>query len=217
MNIWGLCGRAKKLPCCTRLGTKVIAGALGGALRQDGGFDLDEFLARKIVPHRLADPVAEKKVLLERSAPKVEVAVLQAERLARIRILFDLEGRGFRLAEHLERGDADLDLPRLQVRVGHPLGPEDHLPPDGQHPFRADLPGELVGRLAVGGIGHHLGDAVAIAQVDENEPAVIPACLGPAHQHHLAVHVPGPEIAARVGASGGEKRAQIFSSRTGIA
>ena len=45
---------------------------------------------------------------------------------------------------------------------------------------------------------HHLGDAGAIAQVDEHRAAVIAAVVDPSEEDHFASHVPRGELAARV-------------------
>ena len=37
-------------------------------------------------------------------------------------------------------------------------------------------------------VEHHLGDAFPVAQIDENDAAVVPAAQDPAHQHHLFAH-----------------------------
>ena len=45
---------------------------------------------------------------------------------------------------------------------------------------------------------HHLREAVAVAQVHENNPAVIPAPVHPTHQHCVAAFIGGAQFAACV-------------------
>src|SRR5262249_39079788 len=50
------------------------------------------------------------------------------------------------------------------------------------------------------GIGHHLGDAVVVAQVDKQQPAVIAHAVHPAGQAHVLADVTLAQGAAGVGA-----------------
>jgi hypothetical protein len=43
-----------------------------------------------------------------------------------------------------------------------------------------------------------LGDPLAVAQVDEDQPAMVAAAQGPAHQDDFASDVGGPQVAAVV-------------------
>ena len=49
-------------------------------------------------------------------------------------------------------------------------------------------------------IGHQLRDAVMVAQVDEEEPAVIANAMAPARQAHVLSDVGFPQVAAAMGA-----------------
>ena len=49
-------------------------------------------------------------------------------------------------------------------------------------------------------VGHQLGEAVMVAQVDEEEPAVIADAMAPAGQAHVLSDVGFPQVAAGVGA-----------------
>ena len=46
-----------------------------------------------------------------------------------------------------------------------------------------------LGDFAAGGVEDHLGDTVAVAQVDENAAAVVAARAYPAEQHDLRAYV----------------------------
>ena len=56
--------------------------------------------------------------------------------------------------------------------------------------------GVAVGRELL--VEHDLGDAGAVAQVEEDEVAVIAAAVDPAHQHHLFAGVGGAQCAAEM-------------------
>jgi hypothetical protein len=100
--------------------------------------------------------------------------------------------------EHFDLADVNFNGARRQVRVlgaGRTLA---HLAVDTHHPFRAQLLGILErGRV---GIGHHLGNAVMIAQVDEQKTAVIADAVAPAGQPDLLADVGFAQDAAGVGA-----------------
>ena len=61
-----------------------------------------------------------------------------------------------------------------------PVGPLAHLAVDADHPLGAHRFGRLEGGAV--GIGHHLRDAVVVAQVDEQHAAVVAHAMHPARQ-----------------------------------
>ena len=75
------------------------------------------------------------------------------------------------------------------------------LPFHGDHVFRP----HLLGALMHGGIHilveDHLGDAFTVAQIDENDAAMVAAPVDPAHQEHVLAGVGGAQLAAGVGAA----------------
>ena len=81
--------------------------------------------------------------------------------------------------------DHHLDLAGGQIGVFHSLGPLAHRALQGQDELAADAM-----RLAVG-LGLHLGveddlnDALAIAKIDEDDPAMIAPAVHPTHQDHF--------------------------------
>ena len=79
-----------------------------------------------------------------------------------------------------------------------PSGRRAHLAVDPHHPFGAQRLGDLEGRAV--GIGHHLGQAVVVAQVDEQQAAVVADAMAPAGQPHVLADVALAKRAAGVGA-----------------
>ena len=103
----------------------------------------------------------------------------------------------------------DLDLAGGDVRVrgadhlvlllGELLAARLHDAADADHPLAAQRFGDLV-RLGRGvGVEHDLRDAVAVAQIDERDRAVVAAIGHPAEQHDLLADVGGAERAAAMG------------------
>src|SRR5262249_23938836 len=77
------------------------------------------------------------------------------------------------------------------------LRPMAHLAVDADHRFGAQpLDGLERGRIRV---GHHLGEAVVVAQVDEEHAAMVADAVDPAGEPHLAADVARAERAAGMG------------------
>ena len=144
--------------------------------------------------------------------PQIEIAVLEAQRFAGVGFVFNFEGRRLRLAQNFQPRHPHLDFAGVEIRVRHPLGTFDDHPLNGEHPFAAHPFGEGMGGLVIRGVGHHLGDAVAVAQVDENQAAVVAVRPRPAHEDDFAADVRGAKRSAMVGSSSFQKLAQYLFS-----
>jgi hypothetical protein len=131
-------------------------------------------------------------------APQVEEAVLEAD-LFRVFLLAEHRHRQLgRRTQGLDPGDEDFHRAGRQVRVlgaGRALA---HLAVDPHHPFGAQLVGVLEPRAV--GVGDHLREAVMVAQIDEQEPAVIADAVAPAGEPHVRSHVALAERAAGMAA-----------------
>ena len=73
--------------------------------------------------------------------------------------------------QHLDLADIDLDRAGRQIGVLGAAGAATHLAVDAHHPFRAQRLGDLERRAI--GIGHALGQAVMVAQIDEQHAAMV--------------------------------------------
>ena len=130
-------------------------------------------------------------------AAQVEVAVLHTQAFGAVGTVFHKEGRRLGGVEQLPFQHHDLDLAGVQVGVGHAFGAGTHTALDGHHVFTADDMGFGMGFGGHFGAEHHLGEAVAVAQVNEDKAAVVAAVLHPAHQAHgLTIIGDGKIIAA---------------------
>jgi hypothetical protein len=134
-------------------------------------------------------------------AAQVEVAVIQPLLLVhRIRLVRH-EWRVGRTAEHLERLHAHFDLARRELRVGQPFTTRGDDAGGAEDPLRAHRPRHLVrGRAAEVDIEDELREAVAVAEVDEHELAVVAVNVDPAGQFHLFADVGFTKLAAGMGA-----------------
>ena len=161
-----------EMPRVHPAGNQEVAGALGSAAAQNGRLDLEEVLLAQDVAHELAKPVADDEDPLHVGPAEVKEAILEAQLLVGLGPVH-LEGRrGRGIVEH-QLGGPDLDRPGLELGVllaGKPGGDD---PLDSDHVLIAEVaaPGLQLG--AGVGLEDHLGDPVAVAQVDEDEPAEI--------------------------------------------
>ncbi len=115
-------------------------------------------------------------------------------------VVVELEREHGRGREHLQPLDVHLDAPRVQARVDglggagadDPLGLHDELRPQRMRDG-------VGGRLLVG-VEDELHEAGLVAQVDEDEAAVVAAAGHPARQRDARALVAGAQVAAQVGA-----------------
>jgi hypothetical protein len=131
-------------------------------------------------------------------AAQIEKPVLEPDVLG---IFLLAEHRHRQLAgrtQHLDRADIDLDGTGREVRVFGAGGAPAHLAIDPHYPFRSQLLGVLEGRRI--GIDHHLGEAVVIAQVDEQHSAMVANAVAPAGQTYFLADVACAQGAAGMGA-----------------
>jgi hypothetical protein len=93
---------------------------------------------------------------------------------------------------------SDLDLAGRQLAVDRVVASPLDLAAHGDHPLGAQL---VRARMRLGrhlGAKHHLDQTLAVAQVDEDQAAVIAAAMHPARDHDLLVDRSRGHGAARV-------------------
>ena len=111
-------------------------------------------------------------------ATEVEEAVLEPD-VFRIFLLAEHRQRQLgRRPEHLDLADIDFDHAGRQFRIVGTIGTAADLAVDPHHPFRAQLFGVLERRRIR--VGHDLGDAVMVAQIDEQHAAMVADTMAPA-------------------------------------
>ena len=175
-----------------------VTRALGRGVGEDRRFDLEEAALVEGGAHCLRDLVAQQDVLVHLGAAQVEVAPFHARGLVGLDAVFDGERRGDGLVQHLDAARQDLDLTRLHVGVDALGSALAHLAGNLEHVLAAEVLGlgELLGRDAVR-VDDHLRVALAVAQVDEDESAVVALVPRPAREHDLARDVVFAQLAAR--------------------
>ena len=117
-------------------------------------------------------------------APDVEVAVAEPQRLVDRGLgVVDVERRRLRLVEDLEPARLELDLAGRQLRVLGPGQPQRDLALDGDDELGrgpGSRPRAPRGRPA--GVDHDLGDAVPVAEVEEDQLPVVAPAVDPARR-----------------------------------
>jgi len=98
-----------------------------------------------------------------------------------------------------------LDLAGGELRVLGSGQPQGDLPARAHDELRAHPRGNRVRLGRVGGVDHDLGDPVAVAQVKEDELAVVAAAMDPAGQARADARVGGAQLAAGMAAVRGRQ------------
>ena len=113
-------------------------------------------------------------------APQIEKAVFEPRVLGIRLVAEDRQRQVARRAQNLDLAHVDLDQAGRHLRVlGSGRAPA-HEPIDPHHEFRAQLLGLTEGRRIR--IDHALGQAVMVAQIDEQHAAVVADAVAPAGQ-----------------------------------
>ena len=155
---------------------QIVARALGCRLRQDRRLDVDEAVLVHELAQRARDGVPQPQVLQHRLAAQIEITVFEAQLLADGLVV--MERRRLRFREHRELLREHLDLAAREVRVDCPLGARTHASLDREDELGAQPLG-LLEHLGAIGIEDDLQQALAIAQVDEDDATVIAAPVYP--------------------------------------
>ncbi len=155
---------------------QVIPRALRRRLGEHGRFDVDEARLVEIMPHRARDPMAQQQSLAHLLAAQIEVSIAQPHLFAHM--LIELKGQRLGAIEDLELLAQHLDLPRLQVGIRRARRPRPHQSCDLEHELIAHALGHREHRRLVG-IEYDLQQPLAIAQIDENDAAMVAAAMRP--------------------------------------
>jgi hypothetical protein len=166
-----------------------IPRALRARRRQDRGLELEEALFLHSPPQRIDDGAPLHDVVVQPVTPQVEEAVFEADVLG-IFLVAEHRHRQFaRRPQHLDIGGEDLDGAGRQVRIFGTSRAPPYPAVDPNDPFRAQPFRRLEGRRVR--VGHHLGEAVMVAQIDEQHAAMVADAVTPARKPDGGVDVVG--------------------------
>ena len=178
-----------------------VARPLGRRLEEDRRLDLEEAAALHRPPDRRDHRAAESDVALHLRAAQVEPAVAEAKSLVDV-LFVELEGQRRRGGDDLQGVDLELDLAGRDVRVDRLGRAADDLSLRAQDELVADRMADLRGFGRALGVEHELADAGPVAEVDEDEPAVVAPGIRPAGEGQPLADVVGPHLAAHEVAPG---------------
>ena len=181
-------------------GHQEVARAFGRRGRQDRRLILQETLLEHAIADRLDHARTQHDVLVQGLATQVEIAVLEPDFLGILRLAEDWQRQfgGFR--QHLDRLNPHLDFSGGQVGVDGRAFAQHHLAVDTDHALGAHPLHPLEARRLR--VQHQLGQAVVVAQVDEQQTAVVPLPVHPAGQADRGAGVGSAKRAAGVRAIG---------------
>ena len=168
-------------------GDDEVARAFGGGLDEHGGLDFEEVEIAEVVADEHGHAVAELEIAADGVATDVEVAVAHTEVVAAIAVVLDGEGGSLGLVEDGEFTDIDFDV------AGGELGIFRGTLDDDASDLKDVFAPEAAGLLTESGVGFHvegeLGDAIAVAEVDEGHASEVAAALEPATKGDLLAEV----------------------------
>ena len=127
---------------------------------------------------------------------QVEVAVLEPKKLVDVALLVDVERGSLGLVQDRHTFDRDLDLAGRKVRVDRLVGASRHPTRHLHNPLAAHLSREAVRLRVQVGVEDGLHDAGAVAQVNEDQVAVIPSPVNPSRQRNLPSLVVTSQLSA---------------------
>ena len=173
-----------------------VAGTFRRALDEDGGLDFEEVPLVEEVANVLHDTVPERHHVEHPPPSQVHEAVLEPEKLVHLRVFVHVERRSLGAAEHCGTRREDLDGARGQLGVLGPFRTALDTADDLHDPLVPERFGNPVGLGGEVGIEDNLNQPVAVAEVYEDETAMIPPSMDPARQGNLCAGVLRPETAA---------------------
>ncbi len=130
-----------------------------------------------------------RRLRLHPRPPQVEIAIFEAKVLVDRFVGVHLERRDLRPVEHVELADRHLDVAGAEARIlGSRRAPPNRAA-DPQHVFVTQMLG--LGEARMLRIENDLRYAVVVAQVDENQPAMVAAAIDPSVKLDLCALVRG--------------------------
>ena len=196
-----------------------VTRSLGRAADERRRFQLQEIARPQILAHLAHDLVAQLDEFTQTPAAQIQIAVAQADAFVHVRLGRDLEWRRLGLRQHRHGLHAKLNVARGQVGIGGALRPRANRSGHAEHEFRPRAAGGRVRFRRLVAVDHDLRDAVAVAQVDEDQPALVASTVHPAVERDGLAGVRESQFATCTRALGprGAQRCGSFSGSHGAA
>ena len=168
-----------ELPRIEACGDQIVPCAFWCGGGEERGFDLHEAPIVEVVAHVLDDAMTQQDLVPHPLPAKVEVSVLQAQRLVNGPVAFDLERWCLGGVQNLESRSLDLYRSRGQIGVLVALGSEHHLALYGDGPLGPELFGRGEDPVPFR-VESDLCNTPAVAQVYKDKTSVVPTPVYPA-------------------------------------
>ncbi len=173
-------GKRVESPRMQAAGHQIVARAFGAGSAEDRGLEFAETLIGHPAAQALDHLIAEHDVAMHPLAPQIDEAVFEADILGIFLLARDRQRQFVGAALHDGGAGEDLDLAGRQIGIDRPFAARLDLAVDRHDAFELQ-PVEQLQRVAIL-IGDDLGDAVMIAQIDEQHAAMIALLVDPARK-----------------------------------
>ena len=157
---------------------EIIARAFGRGRGEDRRLELEETGVAHALPQRPDDVLPLHDIGVQRFAPEIEEAISEPRLLRIVRLAEHRQRQLLGFRQNIEALDPDLDRAGRQVGIDRLGRAGDHLAVDAHHPFRLQPLRLLEGRRLR--VGDDLRQPVMVAEIDEQQPAVIAQAMHPA-------------------------------------
>ena len=179
-ELLGGLGEGVELAWMEARGDEEVASAFRGRVGENGGGNFDEVVGIHVVAHETIELGAALQDALSGGATEIEIAVFEAELLARGgAFVVSVDGERFGFVDEGELGNDDFEIAGGEIGVfqfGSALADDAG---GRNHEFVAESFGDFEGGGSVGS-DDELDDAGVIAQVNENQATVVAAGIDPA-------------------------------------
>lgn len=169
-------------PLFNSRGYEIVAGPFGRAASEDGRFHVDEVVLVEIVAHDLHHAVPQQQCLLYLRPAQVDVSMFEADLLGWQRVRARLERRRLARIENLDRLHAEFNVARFELGVSHALGPHAHGAGHAGDKLGSQSAGDFEVIFASLGPKHDLGATISVAEVDEEDSAMVAPRIDPTGQ-----------------------------------
>ena len=178
-------------------GHQVVPGALGGGFAEHGRLHLVEAVTVEVGLGGILHLMAELQRLLHGWAAQIQVAVLQPQLLAHLRVLVHGVGQGLGLGQHRQGRGRQLHLAGEEPGVVGAFVPQADLALHLHHALQVHalrLVEVLLRQQPQ--VAHHLGHALPVLHVQEDHAAHVALDLHPAAQHGPLAHMLPTDVSA---------------------
>ena len=179
-------------------GHQVVARAFGRGARHERRLDFVEALRVQVFADGDGHLVAQANVVLHLRPAQVDVAILQAHFFVGQHGVGGREGQRLAVVQQAKLVGDDFDFAGGIVLVDGAGVAQLDVADDGDDELRAHGAGLLVHCGAGVGGDDDLGDAGAVAQVEEDEVAEVAPLVDPAHENNFRAGVGGAQLAAHM-------------------